>query len=667
MFSKLRCFQCFEDEKANDVITPPGSNAGGSPSAVACLTRLRSALCFGSIEDEGGIVAAGTGENTDWNVEVASLRQALEAERVNAQVLLAQLEVFKSRGAVAQGSRDKAGRLALQYKAGKLTLNYGRPPSLKNSKLLLGYGAGKLSLTYGCKQVLSTATFSSPLGSFAPAGKLALQYKAGKLTLSYGQPSSLRNSKLSLQYSAGKLTLAYCRKEAQASGIKETVEAAAAARSAERSLAVANVPVKAVVAEEQLEAEQRPKENSWLSGFKRSMSEKALASAERPIVGLQARRKIAEAERQANKASTPNQSKATLRRQLCKQYQGGKLTLADGHQAARTSTLNQSKGKLALQYNAGKLTLAYGRQAAAQTSMLNQSKGKLALQYNAGKLTLAYGCQAAQASMSNQACTSTNGKLALHYKGGKLALAYGHQAPQATTSNQDDSSTTGKLALSYKAGKLTLAYGHRATQASVFNQSCSSTKGKLSLNYNAGKLNLAYGHQPAQATKGKLALQYKGGKLTLAYGHQDNSDAGQGGPQSKRSFIVTASEEYEKLGFSVTAYPPQEVFIKTLTEDLWADRAGLEVDDKILCVNGTDVAKMDRQTFVLALKTRPLQLTCLRFTEEKEKTDDSPDVGWAPPSAKGVLQHLFPQKVPATATDSPQSPTDEPKSACPTQ
>jgi len=99
-----------------------------------------------------------------------------------------------------------------------------------------------------------------------------------------------------------------------------------------------------------------------------------------------------------------------------------------------------------------------------------------------------------------------------------------------------------------------------------------------------------------------------------ADGVDDAGAVGEAHEAHGHEWEATANDEDEWLGFSPSAWPPEEVYVAEVEADGWAEySAELDVDDQILKVNGRDVAAMTKKDMKDAMKKRPLTITFFRL------------------------------------------------------
>merc|ERR550525_639967 len=71
---------------------------------------------------------------------------------------------------------------------------------------------------------------------------------------------------------------------------------------------------------------------------------------------------------------------------------------------------------------------------------------------------------------------------------------------------------------------------------------------------------------------------------------------------------ITVGLEVEKLGFSFSSLAPDTVRVKTVLNESWADKKGIQINDIILEVNNIKTRDMTREEFMKAMHERPLGL-----------------------------------------------------------
>merc|ERR1712014_41206 len=67
--------------------------------------------------------------------------------------------------------------------------------------------------------------------------------------------------------------------------------------------------------------------------------------------------------------------------------------------------------------------------------------------------------------------------------------------------------------------------------------------------------------------------------------------------------------------------PPGTVVIQQVLPGSWAEARKLQVEDELICMNGSRVAEMTRHDFCKSIRERPLRLDVSRPVTEKSDTD----------------------------------------------
>eukprot|EP00929_Paragymnodinium_shiwhaense_P047327 TRINITY_DN23_c2_g1_i1.p1 TRINITY_DN23_c2_g1~~TRINITY_DN23_c2_g1_i1.p1 ORF type:complete len:1441 (-),score=491.69 TRINITY_DN23_c2_g1_i1:25-4347(-) len=107
------------------------------------------------------------------------------------------------------------------------------------------------------------------------------------------------------------------------------------------------------------------------------------------------------------------------------------------------------------------------------------------------------------------------------------------------------------------------------------------------------------------------------------------------------SVIATAESGVDMLGFTPSAFPPKDVFIKSVDPGSWAEQSGLLAGDELVMVNGKDVHGMDKSEMLAFMRTRPVILALAR-NSRAESTKASVKSA----KAKGVRKLLLEPEEP---------------------
>lgn len=83
-------------------------------------------------------------------------------------------------------------------------------------------------------------------------------------------------------------------------------------------------------------------------------------------------------------------------------------------------------------------------------------------------------------------------------------------------------------------------------------------------------------------------------------------------PQAKSAWKVVARQDVRIIGVLWKDNPPHRVFVKTVTQGMWADNVGFQPGDELLSLNGIRVVDLTQESFQVELANRPLEFSLFK-------------------------------------------------------